>query len=270
MSIFKIFEKKKKMEEQRVPIEELDSWLVERINDELRGVYAQGEEIRRRIRDSILSVKQTIEEMVGAASKKGASITAAVDEAADLASTEVLSFEDIVELRERATKDMTQLGEAWNVYKRTVQKDVRSYAVRLYAQWKQIDAEISRLNALINTHSSKATALKRCQEQAGLLMARVKEVREMAEKLKTLENNLQSLESSRAIIEIQIERFKSTAEFEAFLRLRGELSILENRRMEVMSRVHNGFSSLTRPPRQIRLRSRFEQGEEARSRVLHR
>ena len=246
MSIFKFFEKKKKTEEQRVLIEELDSWLVDRINEQLRSVYAQGDEVRRHIRDSILSVKQTIEEMVGADSKKGA-LNTTVDKAADLASTEVLTFEDIVELRERATEDLTHLGEAWNTYKRTAEKDVRSYGVRLYAQWKQIDSAISRLNTLINTNSSRVTALKGCQEGAKLLAARVKEARETGERLSTLEDSLESAESARANIEIEVERIRSTPEFEASARLRGELSVLENRRMEITSRVNNGFSSLTRP-----------------------
>lgn len=247
MSIFKFFEKKKKTtEEQEVPIEELNSWLVDRINDELRGVYAQGDEIRRRIRDSILLISQTMEKMVGAESKKSALITAA-QRAADIPSTEILSFEDIVELRERVARDIAHLGKAWNGYRRTAQENARGYTVRLRAQWKQMDSEASTLNALINAHSSKATALKRCQEQAKLLTTRVKEVREKVERLKALETNLESLESVRAEAEAQIERAKSTPEFEASVKLRGELSTLENRRIEVTSRVHNGFTSLARP-----------------------
>ena len=243
MSLFKLFEKKKKMEEQRVLIDELDSWVVDRINDELRAVYAQGDEIRRHIQGHLLSIKQTIEELAEAESKKGALITA-IDKAADLTSIEVLTFEDIVELHERLAEDMTHLGELWSAYKRNY---LRSYTGRVYAQWKQIDGEITRLNTLINTHSSRVAALKRCQEQAKLLTTRVKEMREMAEKLKTLGNNLQSLESTRTNIEIQIERIKSTREFEASVKLREELLLLENKRAEITSRVCNGFSSLRRP-----------------------
>jgi hypothetical protein len=247
LSIFKFFEKKRKvMEEQKVFIEELDAWLADRVNDELRGVYAQAEEIRKEIQDSILSIKQTVKEMVGDESKKGA-LTTAVERAADLPSTEVLTFEDVVQLRERVAQDMAHLGQAWKGYKLTAQKSMRGYAVRLNAQVKQIDGKFSRLTTLINTNSSKVTALKRCQEQAKLLTTRVKEVQEMAEKLKALENNLESLESARANTEVQIERIKSTPEFEASVKLRGELLKLENRRMEIASRVHSGFSSLTRP-----------------------
>jgi hypothetical protein len=247
LSIFKFFEKKKKvMEEQKVPIEELDSWLADRINDELSGVYAQAEEIRRQIQDSILSIKQTVKEMVGAESRKGALITA-VEKAADLPSTEILTFEDIVQLRERVAQDMAHLGDAWKSYKLTAQKNVRSYSVRVYAQLKRMDGEFSRLTTLINTNSSKVTSLKRCQERAKLLTTRVKEVQDMAEKLKTLESNLESLESTRANTEVQIEGIKSTPQFEASVKLRGELLALENSRTEITSRVHNGFSSLTRP-----------------------
>jgi hypothetical protein len=247
LSIFKLFEKKKKvMEEQTVLIEELDSWLADRVDDELHGVYAQAEEIRRQIQDSILSIKQTVKEMVGAESRKGALI-AAVDKAADLPSTEILDFEDVVQLRERVAQDMAHLGEAWKAYKLTAQKNVRSYTAKLYAQLKQIDGEFSRLTTLVNTNSSKATALRHLQEQAKLLTTRVKEAQEMAEKMEALENNLESLESTRAITEVQIERIRSTPEFEASMRLRGDILALENMRMEITSRVHNGFSSLTRP-----------------------
>ena len=247
MSIFKFFEKKKKaMEEQKVLIEELDSWLADRINDELHGVYAQAEEIRRQIQDSMLSIKQTAREVVGAESNKGALINA-VEKAADLPSTELLAFEDIMQLRERVAQDMAHLGVAWKGYKLTAQKSARSRTVRLYAQLKQIDGEFSRLTTLINTNSSKVTALKRCQEQAKLLTTRVKEAREVAERLKALESNLESLESTRANVEVQIERIKSTPEFEASVKLRGDLLELENRRMEITSRVYNDFSSLTRP-----------------------
>lgn len=234
------------MEEQRVLIDDLDSWLLDRISDELRGVYAQGDEIRKHIQGYILSIKRTIEEMGEAESKKSALITA-IDKAADLASMEVLTFEDLVELRERLAQDITRLGEVWNAYKRNAQKDMRSYTARVHALWKQIDGEITRLNTLTNTHSSRVTALKRCQEEARLLTTRVKEMREMAEKLIALGNNLQSLESTRANIEIQIERIKSTPEFEASVKLRGELLMGENRRGEIMSKVSNGFSSLRRP-----------------------
>jgi DNA repair exonuclease SbcCD ATPase subunit len=251
LSIFKLFEKKKKAtkepkEEQKVFVEELDSWLADRIDDELRGIYAQAEEIRKSIQDSILSIKQTIKEMVGAESRKGALI-AAVEKAADFPSTEILAFEDIVQLRERVAQDIAHLGEAWKGYKLTAQKNARSYTVRLYAQLKQLDGEFSRLTTIINTNSSKVTALERCQEQAKLLTARVKEMREMAEKLKALETNLESLESTRANTEVQIERIKSTPEFEASARLRGELLASENRRMEITSRAREDFSSLARP-----------------------
>ncbi len=247
MSIFKLFEKKKKeVEEQRILIDELDSWMVDRINDELRGVYAQGDEIRKHIQGLILSIKQTIEEIVGAESKKSA-LSTAIDKVADLASMEVLAFENIVELRDGLAQDMTRLGEVWNAYKRNTQKDMRSYTTRLHVWWKQIDGEINRLSTLINTHSSRVAALKRCQEQANLLMTKVKEMREMAEKLNALGNNLQSLEATRANFEIQIERIKSTREFETSVKLKGDLSTLENRRVEITSIVRNGFSSLRRP-----------------------
>jgi DNA repair exonuclease SbcCD ATPase subunit len=251
LSIFKVFEKKKKVteepkEEQKVSVEELDSWLADRINDELRGPYAQAEEIRRQIQDSILSIRQTIREMVGAESRRGALI-AAVEKAADLPSTAILTFEDVVQLRERVAQDIAHLGEAWKSYKATAQKSARSNTMRLYAQLKQLDGEFSRLTALITTNSSRVTALERCQEQAKLLTTRVKEAREMAEKLKGLEDELESLESIRANTEDQIGRIKSTPEFEASARVRGELLALENRRTEIMSRVHDDFSSLTRP-----------------------
>jgi hypothetical protein len=246
LSIFKFFDKKKKvMEEQKVFVEELDSWVADRIDDELRGVYAQAEEIRGQIRGSILSIEQIIREMAGTGSKKGALIAAA-EKAADLPSKEVPTFEDVVHLRDRVAQDMAHLGEAWKGYKVTAQINVRSYTI-LNAQLKQIDGQFSRLTALINTNSSKVAALKRCQEQAKLLTTRVKEAQEMAGKLKALENSLESLESTRASTEVQIERIKSTPEFEASVRLRGELLGLEDRRMEITSRVYRGFSSLTRP-----------------------
>ncbi len=246
LSFFKIFEKKKKVEEeQRVPIDELDSWVADRVNDELRGICGQGDQIRRRIQGSILSIKQVIEEMVG--ESKRSALSLAIDKVVDDTTKEVLTFEDIAELRDGVAQDMTHLGELWSNYKRIAKKDARSYSVRVYAQWKQIDGDIARLNTLIKTHSSKVTALKHCQDQAKLLTARVKEVREMAGKLKASEDHLQSLESTRASIEIQIEHIKSTREFEASVKVRGELLELENRRTEISSRVHNGFSSLTRP-----------------------
>jgi hypothetical protein len=254
LSIFKIFEKKQKKkteegQQERVFIDELNSWLADRISDELHGVYAQGDEIRRHVQSDILSIKQIIEDIEEIGSKKGPLISA-IDRAADVASMEVHNFEGIVDLRENLTQEMTHLGEAWNTYKRSnnaQQKGMRSATARVYGSWKLIDGQVARLNTLINTHSPRVTALKLCQEQAELLTTRVKDLRETAEKLNALGNNLQPLESTRASIEIQIERIKSTGEYEASLKLREELSMLENRRMKITSRVSNDFSSLRRP-----------------------
>ena len=247
LSIFKFFEKKKRVKEaQKISVEELDSWLADRIDGELRGVYAQAEEIRRKIQDSILSIKQTVKEMVGEESIKSV-LTTAVEKAAGLPSTEILAFEDIVRLRELVAQDMAHVGGAWKGYKLNAQKNVRSYTVRLNLQVKQMDGEFSRLTTLINTNSSKATALGECQEQARLLATRVRELQEMEGKLKALENSLESLESTRVNTEVQIERIKSTPEFEASMKRREELLKLEERRVEIGSRVHGGFSSLTRP-----------------------
>jgi len=244
LSIFKFFQKGRKVEEQKVPINELDSWLSNRINDELHDVCAEGDDIRRHIQDSMLSIEQITEGMMGAGFKSV--LIAAIDKA-NLASIEVLTFEDIVELRERAIQFMTHPGDVRSAYRRTTLKDAKSYAARMRVELKRINGEITRLNTLINKHSPRVTALRRCQEQARLLVTRVEEMRKMVEKRKELEKSLQSLESERAGVETKIERIKSTVEFEDSLRLRRELSMLENRRMEITSEVQDSFSALMRP-----------------------
>lgn len=231
------------MEEQIVPIGELESWLAKKTDEELKGVYSESDKIRRNLTDLIQSIRQIAEE-TGEVELKRVLINA-TSKAADITSIEILSFGDILKLRERSIQFMTYLSDAWRAYQRIVQKGKKVSKLSLLAQVKRVSGEIAKLDSLVSKNSARVESLESCKKQAEGLIYRVERIRKTPEKY--LGSKLELLRQELSNNVTLMEQLASSNEFENSLRLKKEISVLNARKREIESQVSHCLLALVRP-----------------------
>jgi len=160
---------------------------------------------------------------------------------------EIRSFDDVLILRERASRLLNRLGDTSGSHRRVIHSFFGKYAKVLKFQLGLLSKEVKHLNELIERYTENTSSLSECSASISKINGAFKESNELTRKSEETRNDFKALKAKEAELVKKIDDMRSTESFGEYKIDKEELAKVKKDAERVLSEIDAAFSRISRP-----------------------
>ncbi len=250
-----------KQEISEIAFADLEKWIKSKTDSELDVLKSELNKIRGRIQNIINSIKVLGDELKKVEIKSGhvaeqflpvinnakETLFVAIQKETSEQLREIKSFDDVLILRERASRLLNRLGDTSGSHRRVIHSYFGKHAKVLKSQLGLLNKEVKHLNELIERYKEKTSLLAECNTSRYKITATLKESDDLARKSEETRNELKVLKAKEAELAKKIDYMQRAESFGGYKIAKEELAKVRKAAEEVLSEINAAFSRISRP-----------------------
>ena len=160
---------------------------------------------------------------------------------------EIITFEDVLTLKERAKGLLNRLGETGGSHRRTIHSFFGKHAKVLKVELGLLDKGMKQFNVLIDDYTEKSTLFKDSKVSMVRISESIRIENESLKKRGEISDELEWLRSQNTELTKKVQDNENTGEFKIFMKSQDELINVKNAVNNILSEVNSSFSRISRP-----------------------